>query len=114
MLTPALPAVEGLDVTVLYAATVRPLDTGTLLATLGDPRIVLVEPYLAGTSSAAVADALAHVPHQLFSIGVPYTELRRYGTPDEHDVAHELDPANLRRRITTFLIPDGDSDGELA
>lgn len=99
MLDPVLSAVDGLDVTVLYAATVRPFDADTLVETLGDPRVVLVEPYLAGTSSAVVAGALGHLPHRLFAIGVPSVELRRYGTPEEHDAAHGLDPASLRARI---------------
>lgn len=103
MLTPVLTAVEGLDVTVLYAATVRPFDAATLADTLDAPDVVLVEPYLAGTSSAEIADALRNVPHRLLAIGVPRAELRRYGTPGEHEAAHGLDPASLRVRIAGFL-----------
>ena len=37
--------------TVLYASTVRPFDGATLRAVLADPEVVLVEPWLAGTSA---------------------------------------------------------------
>ena len=43
-----LAATADLDVTVLYATTVRPFDAATLRATLDVPDVVLVEPYLRG------------------------------------------------------------------
>ena len=88
----------------LYAATVRPFDTGTLLATLGRPDVILVEPYHEGTSAHVVSSALAHLPHRLLSLGVPRRELRRYGTPEEHDAAHGLDAHGLRERMRAFLL----------
>jgi transketolase len=105
-----IEATAGLDVTVLYAPTIRPFDRQTLRATLVAPVVVLVEPYLAGTSSAEVADALADLPHRSLGLGVARDELRRYGTPLEHLAAHGLDPASLRQRITGFLGP-GQADG---
>ncbi len=84
MLDPVLAAVEGRDVSVLYANTVRPFDGRTLRAVLGPAEVVLVEPYLAGTSSRLVADVLGDVPHRLLGLGVRSEELRRYGTPEEH------------------------------
>jgi transketolase len=102
MLDPVLDAVRGLDVTVLYANTVRPFDGPGLREALRDPVVVLVEPYLAGTSSRLVSDALADLPHRLLGLGVPAEELRRYGRPEEHLAAHGLDPAGLRRSIEGF------------
>ena len=96
-------ATLGLDVTVLYAATVRPFDGATLRETLRTPDVVLVEPYLAGTSVAAVTRALAGVRHRVLGLGVSRTELRRYGTPGEHEAAHGLDAASLRASIVSFL-----------
>jgi len=98
-----LAATTGLDVTVLYAATVRPFDTTTLRATLGTPDVVVVEPYLAGTSVPLVAEALSDIPHRTIGLGVARDELRRYGTPAEHAAAHGLDAANLREWIDAFL-----------
>jgi len=98
-----IEATAGMDVTVLYAPTIRPFDRQTLRMTLAAPDVVLVEPYLAGTSVAEVAEALADLPHRVLGLGVARDELRRYGTPQEHQAAHGLDPASLRERITGFL-----------
>jgi hypothetical protein len=94
-----LAATTGLDVTVLYAATVRPFDIATLRATLGTPDVVVVEPYLAGTTVPFVAEALSDIPHRTIGLGVCRAELRHYGTPAEHAAAHGLDAASLRARI---------------
>ncbi|HLM48529.1 MAG TPA: transketolase C-terminal domain-containing protein [Myxococcaceae bacterium] len=104
MLDRVLEASHDLDLTVLYATTVRPFDTETLLGTLGKPDIILVEPYLEGTSAHVVSSALMHLPHRLLSLGVPRRELRHYGTPEEHDAAHGLDTRGLRQRMTTFVL----------
>ena len=103
MLDPVLSATEGIDVTVLYATTVRPFDAQTLISTLGSPDVILVEPYLAGTSTRCVAEALAHVSHRVLGLGVPRVELRRYGRPEEHTSALGLDAAGVRRSVTGFL-----------
>lgn len=103
MLDPVLRATEGIDVNVLYAATIRPFDARTLLSTLALPDVILVEPYLAGTSTRCVTQALAHTPHRILGLGVPPTEPRRYGSPEQHSVAHGLDPAGIRRNLTAFL-----------
>jgi transketolase len=103
MLDRVLAATVGLDVTVLYAATVRPFDGATLRAVLEGPDVVLVEPYLAGTSSDEVARALIETPHRLLALGVPNEELRRYGTADEHDAAHGLDARGLRTQMSRFF-----------
>jgi transketolase len=101
-----IEATAGMDVTVLYAPTVRPFDRQSIRATLTAPVVVLVEPYLAGTSAAEAADALADLPHRVLGLGVARDELRRYGTPQEHQAAHGLDPASLRERIAGFLDAD--------
>lgn len=100
-----LAATQGLDVTVLYAATVRPFDVRTLRRAVRAARadVVLVEPYLAGTSAAAVNEALPDVPHRVLGLGVGRRELRRYGLVEEHTAAHGLDARSLRERIGGFL-----------
>jgi transketolase len=105
MLSPVLDAVADLDVTVAYATTVRPFDDSGLLAlaAAAPGAVVLVEPYLAGTSAFAVSSALASRPHRLLSLGVPRGELRRYGTPAEHAAFHGLDAGGIRRSVTRFL-----------
>ncbi|MGW4229929.1 transketolase family protein [Streptomyces sp. NPDC004980] len=106
MLDNVLAATEGLDVTVLYAATVRPFDAAGLRHAAGagpSADVVVVEPYLAGTSTAAANDALADRPHRVLGLGVGRAELRRYGQMEEHLMAHGLDAPGLRQRITGFL-----------
>jgi transketolase len=104
MLSPVLSAVSDLDVTVAYATTVRPFDASGLLSLVGSSgTVVLVEPYLAGTSAFAVSSALESRPHRLLSLGVSRSELRVYGTPADHAAAHGLDAAGIRRSVTRFL-----------
>ncbi|MFI0776128.1 transketolase family protein [Streptomyces sp. NPDC021212] len=105
MLDGVLAAVEGLDVTVLYATTVRPFDGRVLRAATNTAGadVVLVEPYLAGTSTAAANDALADVPHRVLGLGIARRELRRYGTIEEHLAGQGLDAVSLRTRIGGFL-----------
>lgn len=105
LLDAVLTATEGLDVTVLYATTVRPFDAAALRQATGraGSDVVLVEPYLAGTSTAAANDALSDVPHRVLGLGVGRAELRRYGTVEEHTAAHGLDARSLREQISGFL-----------
>ncbi|WNF30670.1 transketolase [Streptomyces sp. C11-1] len=108
LLDNVLTATEGLDVTVLYATTVRPFDAVGVRRAAGASAaadVVIVEPYLAGTSAAAAGEALMDLPHRVLGLGVGRAELRRYGRMDEHLTAHGLDPQGLRDRITGFLRP---------
>jgi len=75
-LDPVLRATAGLDVTVLYATTVRPFDeiglrTAALAADRAD--VVLVEPGRPGISAGHVAATLVHVPHRLLVLGAADT-----------------------------------------
>ena len=100
---PMLDAVEqatrDLDATVLYAATVRPFDSAGLRSAATGSDVVVVEPYLEGTSAADVSSALSDLPHRLLSIGVPRSEHRKYGTPVQHNEAHGLIAPEIRDRI---------------
>ncbi|BBH65331.1 transketolase [Actinoplanes sp. OR16] len=102
MLDPVLEAVQDLDVTVLYTNTPRPLAREAITA-LMDREIVVVEPYLAGTSAKPISEILSHHPHRALHLGPASAEVRRYGTWRDHAREHGLDPAGLRRSITAFL-----------
>jgi len=97
-----LAATADLDATVAYLSTVRPFDRAGLAAALRGTDVVLVEPYLAGTSAAEVARALVGRPHRLLALGVEIPELRRYGTPAEHRAAQGLDAAGIRASLAAF------------
>ncbi|MBM2617005.1 transketolase [Actinoplanes sp. LDG1-06] len=102
MLDPVLEATTGLDVTVAYTNTPRPLDAEGLRV-LTESEVVMVEPYLAGTSAAAVSSALEGLPHRAMHLGVGRTEVRRYGSWRDHARAHGLDAPGLRASIVDFL-----------
>ncbi len=102
-LTPVLEATTDLNATILYASTIRPFDAEGLRTFLDGPAVVLVEPYLAGTSSAEVSAALRDSPHRLLALGVARREHRHYGSRWEHDRAHGLDAAGIRRSVADFL-----------
>jgi transketolase len=103
LLDTVLEATENLDVTVLYASTIRPFDSGTLLATLGRADVVIVEPLLAGTSLLPVSRALAHVSHRVLTLGVQDPELRSYGSWSDHARAQGLDADGIRAEVGGFL-----------
>lgn len=108
MLDPVLAATADLDVTVAYTNTPRPFDTGGLLSLLdrqSQDNLIMVEPYLAGTSAWVASAALADRPHRLLSLGVGREDLHAFGTADDHDRWHGLDPAGLRTSIADFLRP---------
>lgn len=102
VLDAALDAVADLGVTVAYTNRPRPFDTAGLRELAGT-EVILVEPYLAGTSSRVVSDALADRPHRLLALGVGHADLRRYGSAEDHTRWHGLDAAGLRRSVTRFL-----------
>ena len=108
-------ATRGLDVPVLHVTAVRPFPAQALRRRVfelsGDADVVLVEPYLAGSSAHDVAAALVDVRHRLLSLGVGRRDLHRYGSAGDHDVAHGLDAASLRVAIGDFVAAAVQSGG---
>jgi transketolase len=106
LLTRTLAACEGLDVSVLYTASVAPFDAAGLAAAAGpDPLVIAVEPFYEGTSLPALADALRHVPSRFASVGIPRRFITSYGTAEEHDRELGMDVAGIRRRVVAALEP---------
>lgn len=103
LLSPAMSALEDEDVTVLYATTVRPFDHAGLRQAVTGTDVILIEPYLVGTSVAEVSKALVDRPHRTLAIGVPHEENRRYGTREEHDQAFGLTAPGINRKVQDFL-----------
>jgi len=102
MLDRVVEATKDMDITVLYATSVMPFDSWTLRDT-GAIDIIVVEPYLLGTSASEISGALYDRPHRLLSLGVRNMELRKYGTLDDHVEVHGLDPESLLDSISGFL-----------
>ena len=104
MLDRALPGAAELDATVLYATTLRPFDGEALRRVVADgARLVVVEPWYAGTATLVVAESLRGRPVALFSIGVPRTFIHAYGTPQDLDRELHLDAAGVRERLHALL-----------
>jgi len=104
LLSRTLAACEGLDVTVLYTASVAPFDAAGLAAVAGpDPLVIAVEPFYEGTLLPALADALRHVPSRFASVGVPRRFITPYGTAGDHDRELGMDVAGIRRRLVAAL-----------
>ncbi len=103
MLSCVLPAVEDLDVTVLYCTTVAPFDRTTLRALCAGSDIIVVEPYYEGVLVPEISAALEDQPTRIKSIGMPHEVLSHYGTPEQHDEALGLTPHGIRSRIEAFL-----------
>lgn len=86
----------GLDVTVAYTATPYPVDSHGLADAVTGPDVLIVEPYLEGTSIGAVVEALPGRALRVSAHGVRDVDIRRYGTPEEHRGAHGLDSVGVR------------------
>src|SRR5262249_47436289 len=104
VLTRTLAACAGLDVTVLYTASVAPFDADGLAANVGDhPLVIAVEPFYEGTLAPALTDALRQVSARFASVGVPRRFITSYGTIEDHDRELGMDVAGIRPRITAIL-----------
>jgi transketolase len=117
MLDRVLEATGNLDLTVLYATTVWPLDAGTLAREAAPgPDVIVVEPFYAGTLAAPVTEALADRASRIRSIGVPRRIPREYGTPAQHDREFGLDAAGVGGQIRAALAsaPTGGLDAAAA
>ena len=103
MLASVLPAVEDMDVTVLYCTTVAPFDGETLCSASQGNGIVVVEPYYEGVLVQDICVAMKQAPVRVETIGVPRKVLTHYGKPEQHDEELGLTPGGIRRRIERFL-----------
>jgi transketolase len=102
MMRSVLEATADLDVAVAYTTSVRPLDAAGLRRLAGSD-VIVVEPYMRGTSAHAVTAALNDRPIRLTSLGVGTEELRHYGTAADHEAAWGLDAKGLRTSIAQAL-----------
>ena len=103
MLTRTLEASEGLDVTILYATSIRPFDQETMRRAVQAESLIIVEPYYEGTTALAMAGALQDRAVRLISVGVPRRFIHSYGTPGENDAALGLDRAGIERTLRELL-----------
>ena len=103
MLDRTLEATAGMDVTVLYATTLSPLDAETLNRELAGQDVIVVEPFYAGTLAGLVSEALRDWPIRLHFVGVPRAVIRDYGTPQQLDRVLGMDAAGIHRQIVSAI-----------
>jgi len=106
MLGQVLEAVEGMDVTILYATSVLPFDAETLRREAGEC-IVAVEPYLEGTTAYRIAGALGDRPVRVHCIGVARKTLVGYGAPGDLDPVAGLTVTHIKSRLAAVMVPGG-------
>lgn len=100
LLDTALEATAGDGFAVAYTATPVPLDRDGLRALISTfDRVAVLEPFLEGTTAAAVGAALGGSGILVEHIGVGVGEQRRYGTPADHARLHGLEAPGIRRRL---------------
>ena len=90
-----LTAAEDLDISVAYTITPYPIDSVGLRTAVTGTDVLVVEPYLSGTSSAQIVEAFPDRPIRLRTHGVDQVDIRHYGTPAEHRKEHGLDIAGI-------------------
>ncbi len=99
-----LPAVEDLDVGVIYYTTIAPFDYVTLNENLAaSGKVLLVEPFYSGTLTREVAQAANPKPVVIDSVGVPREFLTHYGQATEHDKALGFTSENIRVKLEALI-----------
>ena len=103
MLDPVLEVCCEEDVTLLYYTTLQPFDAETLRANCSSNKILLVEANYEGALSAEVIKAMQGRSIRIYSIGMPRTICRTYGTKQEKDKALGLDITEIKQNLKSLL-----------
>ncbi len=99
-----IPAIEGLNVGLLYYSTVSPFDDLTLRENAAvSGRVLIVEPFYAGTLAYQVMQALKPRPIVVDFVGVPHEFLTNYGHAEEHDEYIGFSSQNIRAKLEALI-----------
>jgi transketolase len=99
-----LPAVEGLDVGVIYYTTIEPFDCVMLRENIADSgKILLVEPFYSGTLTHKISKALYPKPLVIDTVGVPMEFLNHYGHDTDHDKKIGFSTENIRAKLEALI-----------
>jgi transketolase len=103
-LKPVLDAAGDLPAAVYYTATPRPIDLAPHSRAIAESgALLVVEPFLEGTMAMELSPQTAPLGVRTFFLGFPRKEHRHYGTAWEHEAAHGLDAAGIRRQIESLV-----------
>ncbi len=98
VLDKVIPALEGLDASLIYYNSLSPFDNNILLENIVKTgKVLIVEPFYSGTISRQIYKTFNETDIQisLKSIGVPNEFLRSYGKAEDHDIAIGLTEKNI-------------------
>ena len=99
-----LPAVQDIDVGVIYYTTLEPFDSETLKANVASSgKVLLVEPFYSGTLLRNIFHATHPKPLIIDSVGVPREFLTHYGEAKEHDQSIGFKSENIRSRLEALI-----------
>ncbi len=100
----ALPALDGLDVGIIYYNSISPFDSDTLKENISKSgKILLIEPFYSGTMVREITNSLSDIPISIKSIGVPLEFLRAYGKAEDHDSAIGFTEQNIRNTAKEII-----------
>ncbi|WP_347988031.1 hypothetical protein [Methylomonas sp. AM2-LC] len=100
----ALPAIEDLDVSIIYYTTLAPFDGLMLRNNLANSgKILLVEPFYSGTLAREIFSAVYPKPVTIDSVGVPREFLKHYGKANEHDQAIGFTCDNILAKLEALI-----------
>lgn len=97
-----MAATKDMDVTVLYATTIRPFDLDALKKNMAGDRVLICEPYYSGAITGEAISA-SKKPLKIDLLGVPKEFLNGYGTPEQHDGYIGLTEKNIRNRLKRLI-----------
>ena len=98
-----LEACQGMDVTILYATSLRPFDELCLKEEYLNGRYLLVEPFYEGTAVSAITHALPNKPLLIRSVGIPREFIREYGTTREIYEHVGFSASSINRELESII-----------
>lgn len=103
MLETAIQATEGLDVTVLYYASVAPFDCETLVNNCPSGKVLICEPYYEGGLLYDVIQTLHGRVSYIDTFGLPHEFCEHYGTTHQNMEYWHRTVKDLHDRVTRAL-----------
>jgi transketolase len=81
---------------------VRPFDTQTLIENFNS-KIIVCEPFYAGTTNFLITQALINQYYQITNIGVTREFNYAYGSKENHDRVNLLDTESIKEKINNVI-----------
>ena len=93
-----LDAIVGIDVTVVYCTTVKPLDV-SFITKFPNHKVLIFEHYYSGALLTNILRKEGNLVGSYSNIGVPNEFINKYGNKEEVDKLLGLDAKTIRDKI---------------